>query len=136
MFGARWNPIGVRVVYTSTSLALAAVEAFVNSDPHDFPDDLIVAEAILPASFTVETLEVESVATRATVADLSATRRMGENWIRSHRSAALKVPSFAVEGDWNVLLNPEHPGFGLIERLPLRPWHFDARMFRRPRPER
>ena len=41
LYGGRWNSRGVRVVYASTSLALAAVETFVNIDPGLRPGDLV-----------------------------------------------------------------------------------------------
>jgi RES domain-containing protein len=34
LYGGRWNSRGVRVVYASTSLALAAIETFVSLEPN------------------------------------------------------------------------------------------------------
>ena len=133
MFGGRWNHMGVRVVYMSTSVALAAVETFVNIDPSQAPDDLIVSEAILPPSLLIETVDV---LTPPWPPSLDDTRESGSRWLTQRRSVALRVPSFAVEGDWNVLINPEHPEFNSITLQPPRPWHFDARMFRRAAPGR
>ena len=130
LFGGRWNPKGIRVVYTSTSLALAAVEYFVNIDPSDAPDDLIASEAVLPPTSSIEHL-APSLLLSAELTNTLVTKKIGADWIRSRRSVALKVPSLAIEGDWNVLLNPEHPDFPKISRPPNRPWHFDQRMFRR-----
>ncbi len=137
LFGGRWNSKGTRLVYTSTSLALAAIEYFVNIDPSDAPDDLIASEAILPSTLPIEQLDPEhldpSFLLSAELSNTLATKRIGADWIRSRRSVALQVPSLAVEGDWNILLNPEHSDFPKIQLLPDRPWHFDQRMFRRSR---
>ncbi len=130
LFGGRWNPKGVRLVYTSTSLALAAVEYFVNIDPSDAPDDLIASEAVLPPTVSIEHLD-PSLLLSAELTNSLVTKKIGAEWIRSRRSLALQVPSLAVEDDWNLLLNPEHPEFPTISLLPSRPWHFDQRMFRR-----
>jgi RES domain-containing protein len=46
--GGRWNSPGVRAVYTSTSLALAAIEVFVHLEPNLRPDDLVSIAADLP----------------------------------------------------------------------------------------
>lgn len=132
LFGGRWNPRGVRIVYTSTSLALAAIEYFVNIDPSDSPDDLIASEAILPSTLSIEDLDPSSISS-AELSNTLVTKRVGADWIRSRSSVALQVPSLAVEGDWNVLLNPEHPDFPKIELLPEHSWHFDERMFRHSR---
>ena len=48
LYGGRWNPPGVSVVYTSGSLALAALEMFVNLDPEDMPQDLVSIGATIP----------------------------------------------------------------------------------------
>ena len=54
----------------------------------------------------------------------------GDEWIRDRESAALLVPSAAIRGEWNVLLNPAHADFPKIKfRNPER-FEFDARMFR------
>jgi hypothetical protein len=38
-------------------------------------------------------------------------RRFGDEWIRAGHTAALLVPSAAIRGGWNILLNPVHPTF-------------------------
>lgn len=48
LYGGRWKSRGVRVVYTSTSLALAAVETFVNLEPNLRPPDLVSIDGAIP----------------------------------------------------------------------------------------
>jgi RES domain-containing protein len=48
LYGGRWNSRGVRVVYASTSLSLAAVETFVNLEPNLRPADLVSIEGAIP----------------------------------------------------------------------------------------
>lgn len=43
------------------------------------------------------------------------------------------VPSAALRGEWNVLLNPLHPAIGQIKIEEPQPFRFDARMFRQGR---
>ena len=57
-------------------------------------------------------------------------RRFGDNWIRSGQSAALLVPSAAIRGEWNLLLNPAHSGFLKVRYRDPEPFEFDTRMFR------
>ena len=47
-FGGRWNSPGVPMVYSSSSLALAAMELFVHLEPNQQPDDLVSIAALLP----------------------------------------------------------------------------------------
>jgi RES domain-containing protein len=57
-------------------------------------------------------------------------RRFGDQWVRAGGTAALLVPSAAIRGEWNILLNPAHPEFTEIRFAPPEPFHFDPRMFR------
>ena len=131
LYAGRWNPAGVRMVYTSTSLALAAVELFVHLDPGDAPDDLVLISATMfPGQVSIERLEVARLPADWRAAEHAQLRQIGAEGIVSQRSAALEAPSLAVEGEWNVLINPSHPDFPKIQLLPPRAFRFDERMFR------
>lgn len=119
------------MVYTSTSLALAAIELFVHLDPRDAPDDLVVLSALLdPDQVSTERIDPLKLPPDWRAMEHAGLRSIGAEWIESLRTAALEVPSLAVEGEWNVLLNPVHPDFSKIMLLEPRPFHFDERMFR------
>jgi RES domain-containing protein len=60
-------------------------------------------------------------------------RAIGDPWIERKGSLALMVPSAALRGEWNVLLNPLHPAIGQIKIEEPQPFRFDARMFRQGR---
>jgi RES domain-containing protein len=125
----RWNHLGTEMVYTSTSPALAALEFFVNLDPIDAPDNLLMAEATVP-DVGVETIKLDDLPRNWRGLDNKRCRDLGSEWARSLRSVALKIPSAVVDGDWNVLLSPKHPDFGKVKIGPAKPFRFDERMFR------
>jgi RES domain-containing protein len=131
LYGGRWNSRGVRVVYASTSLALAAVETFVNLEPNFLPADLISIEGEIPDSLKIERLHIDALPKSWHQTRDEALRRFGDDWIRNGHSVALLVPSAAIRGEWNVLLNPAHADFVRIQfRDPAR-FEFDARMSQR-----
>lgn len=130
LYGGRWNSRGVSVVYASTSLALAAVETFVNLEPNQAPSDLVSIEGDIPAAAAVGRLEITALPRRWRESRDESLRPFGDDWIRGGESVALLVPSAAIHGEWNVLLNPVHPDFLKIGFKPPQPFHFDARMFR------
>ena len=131
LYAGRWNPVGVRMVYTSASLALAAVELFVHLDPYDAPEDLISVSATWSRELvSMEKLGIDSLPADWRAAEHHGLRERGAAWIASARSAALMVPSLAVEGEWNLLLNPAHRDFANVNILPPQPFHFDQRMFK------
>jgi RES domain-containing protein len=124
----RWNHLGTPMVYTATSRALAALEFFVNLEPNEAPDDLLIAEATVPDE-SVELLDLSLLPRNWRTLNNTRCRDLGTGWAASLRSLALRVPSAAVDGDWNVLLNPRHPDFSRIEIAAAKPFRFDKRMF-------
>jgi RES domain-containing protein len=125
----RWNHLETAMVYTSTSRALAALEFFVNLDPIEAPDHLLMAEATVPDA-CVDAIGLDVLPRNWRGLNNQRCRDLGSEWARSLRSVALKVPSVVVDGDWNVLLNPKHPDFGKVEIGPAKPFRYDERMFR------
>jgi RES domain-containing protein len=131
-FGARWNAAGVPVVYTSLSLSLAVVEMFVHLNVAVEPEDLVSIEAELPGDvLDAERVAIKDLPVDWRLVDHPALRAIGAEWVRSRRSLALLVPSVAVDGEWNALVNPEHPEARKIRVVETKPFRFDARMFRR-----
>lgn len=128
--GGRWNSRGVRVVYASTSLALAGVETFVNLEPNLQPDDLVSIEAEIPDEIQIGRLDLGALPAKWYRTRDESLRRFGDEWIQSGTTVGLFVPSAAIQGEWNVLLNPIHPDFAKIRFGSPQPFRFDARMFR------
>ncbi|MGA2651059.1 MAG: RES family NAD+ phosphorylase [Terracidiphilus sp.] len=125
----RWNHLGAAMVYCATSRALAAMEFFVNLEPIDAPDDLLMAGATVPDDIAEE-LNLSLLPSNWRELDNLACRDLGSNWVKAARSAALLVPSVVVDGDWNVLLNPAHADFNKVAVAEPIPFRFDPRMFR------
>jgi len=130
LYGGRWNSRGVRVVYASTSLALAAVETFVNLEPNLRPADLVFIEGEIPDKLEVGKLDLKSLPADWYETRDESLRQFGDDWIQLGQSVALLVPSAAIRGEWNVLLNPIHRDFSAIQFHEPSPFEFDVRMFR------
>jgi RES domain-containing protein len=127
LYGGRWNSPGTRMVYTSSTISLAVLEALV----HLQEASLLSSYLLISVSFDdalVERLE------RSRLPDVwrtypppSELQRLGDEWVRSRRSAVLEVPSVIVERESNYLLNPAHPDFSLVIGEP-EPFTFDERL--------
>jgi RES domain-containing protein len=137
-FGGRWNSRGVPMVYTSTSLALAAVELFVNLEPGQAPDDLVYLSALLPEGEPARTLSPADLPsawwTDNPAPGFPTTRELGDAWIGNRDSLAILVPSVPIRAEWNVLVNPLHPRIAALQADPPQPFIFDARMFKHTLP--
>ena len=130
LVGGRWNSRGVRAVYASTSLALAAVETFVNLEPNLQPSDLVSIEGGIPEGIAVAQIELADLPHNWPQKRDESLRRFGDEWIHAGQSVALLVPSAAIRGEWNILLNPAHRDFPQVRFKPPQRFEFDARMFR------
>ncbi|HUI78509.1 MAG TPA: RES family NAD+ phosphorylase [Bryobacteraceae bacterium] len=130
LYGGRWNSPGASAVYTSTSLALAAIEVFVHLEPNLRPDDLVSIAADLPGDLPTTRIDPAALPSNWASRRDESLRTFGDRWLRAAKTVALVVPSAAIYGEWNVLLNPAHAGFRKIELHRPRPFEFDLRMFR------
>ncbi len=130
LYGGRWNSQGVRAVYTSPSLALAAIETFVHLEPNLRPDDLVSIETELPDNVRTERIDLKSLPRKWYELRDESLRTLGDRWIRAGKTLALHVPSAAIRGEWNVLLNPEHSDFRKLKIQKPNPFEFDLRMYR------
>lgn len=118
------------MVYASTSLALAAIETFVNLEPNLQPKDLVGIEGEIPKALEIGRLEPKILPANWHATRNESLRRFGDEWIGAGRAVALLVPSAAIRGEWNVLLNPAHAHFSKVKFHRPAPFVFDLRMFR------
>jgi hypothetical protein len=52
----------------------------------------------------------------------------GTQWLRSCKSLVAEVPSIVVPDEFNVLINPSHPGAAKLIAKEVRRWNCDARL--------
>lgn len=127
LFGGRWNSRGTRLVYTSATLSLAALESLVHLNPPvafkyvaipiEFDEALVetVAAAGLPADWTEEPPPPSSM-------------EIGDLWVKEARSVVLELPSVIIQAEPNYLLNPAHPDFKKVTIGKPLPFSFDPRL--------
>ena len=58
----------------------------------------------------------------------SAVQEIGDVWVQAQESSILQVPSAAISGEYNYLLNPAHPDANKISTGPIEPFSFDPRL--------
>jgi RES domain-containing protein len=127
--GGRWNSEGVAAVYTSSSLALAALEYLAHVDIDDVPDDLVAMAIELPDDAGVETVAVKDLpADWSRGPDHPACVAIGDAWAAEGAALVLLVPSAIVPEEQNVLINPGHPRAGEVAVRSVRPFAFDPRL--------
>lgn len=114
-YGGRFNSVGVPLVYTSGSLALATLELLARirrrqrlvdrvclSVTFDEDDVLAYGASDLPDGWDARPYG-------------AASQRVGDAWVRSQSSLVLRVPSVVVPRESNYLINPRHPDVDRLE---------------------
>jgi RES domain-containing protein len=127
--GARWNSIGVPVIYAAETFAGAMLEVLVHANASRPPKHHQLVRITIPDGTSRETLPVAKLPGWNND-DSLVSRAFGDQWVREARSAVLIVPAVVTEGrENNVVINPAHPDFAHILAGPQEPIHWDDRLF-------
>ena len=129
LFGGRWNPKGVTMVYTAQTQSLALLEMLVQDSP------LRAHYVMIPARFPETIVErIDRASLPVDWREISARgelQQLGAAWSRTRASAVLAVPSAVVPAETNYLLNPNHTDFVHVEIGAHEEWLTDPRLLRR-----
>jgi RES domain-containing protein len=110
LYGGRWNPKGINMVYTAGNIALAYVEFLVHNYHLIKETSICMVTIALPQKLSIlevfpEELPVKWYDLRS---KLAVTQEIGKRFIQQTGAYVLKVPSAVVPGEFNYLLNPMH----------------------------
>lgn len=104
LYGGRWNRVGTRAAYVSSTRSLAALEFLANVDPEDLPDDLV----FVGISFDEDDVEVSIPPHGWDSLGSSSAMDFGEAWLRMLAAPVLRVPSAIIKAERNYMINPAH----------------------------
>lgn len=129
--GGRWNRKGNAIVYTASTIALAALEVLAHTDEYVAVRNFFLVKVAVPLSVwklreqvDVASLNVTWVAEPAG----STTLNLGDAWLESRRSPLLMVPSVVIPEEFNVLINPAHPAIAKLRATVVRQYIYDPRL--------
>ncbi|HEV8657201.1 MAG TPA: RES family NAD+ phosphorylase [Thermoanaerobaculia bacterium] len=131
LYGGRWNSRGVRVVYTSSSAALAALELLVRMGRQKPLTDYLLFACSFDESLAEILDRKQLPANWRTTPPPVELRAVGDAWVHRGSSAVLRVPSAVIETEDNYLMNPEHADFTKIQIREEIPFSLDLRLLRR-----
>jgi RES domain-containing protein len=127
--GGRWNSAGIRVVYASAHLAMAAQERYVH-----LPKPVPAAMTFVKFRIDFGGVRVNRLNPTTLPAGWQdspptiATQQIGDRWVLSGATAILAVTSALIPEEENYLLNPLHPDFPRIVIHPAGSFSFDLRL--------
>ena len=115
LYGGRWNPVGIPVIYAAESLSLATLEIIVHLE-----NELLLYNRFVKIPLTFESSLVFTLPRKKLPQDWDSlppsesTQKMGQKWIEQVKCAILKIPSTVIREEHNFLINPAHPDYSEI----------------------
>jgi len=118
------------VVYTCESIALCNVEVAVRIPLGIIPSDYHLIHISLPDSCKIKTLKEKDLPYDWNSFPHShSTQAIGDMFVSSMKELVFKVPSAAVQGTYNYLINPFHKDMNLVKVDKTEEYSFDKRLF-------
>jgi len=128
-YSARWHTAGRPVVYLATSPAGAMIEVLVHLELSE--DDLPAAYTLLKIETSASVAIAELRVTREDwKTNLALSRRLGDEWLKSGKTALARVPSAILPNTFNYLLNPLHHDAKHVRIAGSTGANFDPRLLR------
>jgi RES domain-containing protein len=129
IYGGRWTPKGISVIYTSENRALAALELFVHLSRTVIPPNLSLASIKIPDTASIKEIKGSELPRHwRSFPGPPELAEIGALWIKSNASLLLRVPSVIIPPDMNFLINPAHPEMIGVRITKIEPYSFDKRL--------
>lgn len=130
LFGARWNPKGTGVLYTTSTPELGLVETLAHApgvryedlprywlSSIEMPDDIRqYARKDMPSYWQDNTYDL--------------TQYWLKDWLAKPDVLAISIPSVIVPFSCNIILHPDHPRFADVRLVAQEPIPIDRRLWR------
>ena len=128
LYGARWNSKGNPMLYAGSSISLSLLEMLVHAQFRDFSIALDLVYIQVPETISIREISLSKLK-KNWHTDEAYTRFIGDEFIKSQKSALLKVPSAVVQEEFNFLINPLHEEFKKIKIHKTKSFRPDKRLF-------
>ena len=129
--GARWNSVGVELIYTASNRSLAMAEVAVHFTMATLPEDYMMVTIFVPDNIKVKTLSETALPNNwKEFPHPSTTQKFGDDFVIENKYCIFKVPSVVTKGDFNLLINPNHKDFSKIKITEIVKFPFDKRILK------
>jgi len=129
--GARWNSIGVELIYTASNRSLAMAEVAVHFTMATLPVDYVMMTIDIPDDILIGKLAFADLPQNwNTFPHINETQKIGDKFVFDNKFCILQVPSAVTKGDFNMLINPNHLDFKRVKVIDVDSFPFDIRIFK------
>lgn len=126
IYGGRWNPVGLAMVYMSEFISLSILEILVRASKENSPGTYTLLSIQIPDTpFAGVELKKLNLGWQH---HLEYTRWIGEEFLKTNQMLTLKVPSAIVPQEHNFLINPLHKDFKKVKIIHTELLELDKRL--------
>lgn len=132
LYGGRWNPRGISILYTAGSISLSCLEYLVHNYHIMNPKDICLSKIYIPKHDLIEEVSKKRLPNdwKQKSYEPLSTQQIGLDFFQRNESYILKVPSVVVPDEFNYLLNPLHPAHKKTTiKEQIIPFEIDSRLF-------
>ena len=128
--GARWNSIGVELIYTAQNRSLAMAEVAVHFTLATLPNDYVLMTIDIPENIAFQKVKISDLPKDwKEFPNPNSTQKIGDDFILKNKYCIMLVPLVVTQGDFNVLINPYHKDFNRIAITKVEKFPFNNRIF-------
>ena len=129
--GARWNSIGIELIYAAMNRSLAMAEVAVHLTIATLPEDYVMMKIRIPDKLREKVFSIKDLPSDWNeFPHPSNTQKIGDDFVLENKYCVALIPSAVTQGDFNVLINPNHKDFKQIKVLEMVRFPFDKRIFK------
>jgi RES domain-containing protein len=129
LFGGRWNKVETYMLYTSSSISLAALEILVNTPRNYLQKDYILLKIKIPDQYCIK-IEVNKL-DKNWKDDIDYCQKIGDDFVKDKNLLSAMVPSSVIQEENNIIIKPTHTFFKQIEIIEKTAFDFDKRLLNR-----
>jgi RES domain-containing protein len=130
LYPGRWNSLDVPMIYCADTIPQCMVEVLVHLE--ESPDDYCSVELIVPDDVGIVQPDPKKLPKEWRDDDYNAsTRAVGDAFVADNGHLLMRLPSAAVPGGFNYVMNPLHPDIKRVKVGKVKPFKFDQRLFKK-----
>lgn len=129
--GARWNSVGIEMIYTAANRSLTMAEVAVHFSVSTIPEDYVMIAIFIPDDVSMKKIELSELPPNWNAfPHPQTTQFVGDKFILENKYCVLQIPSSVTQGDFNLLINPNHIDIKKINIIEIAKFTFDRRLFK------
>lgn len=130
LYGARWNPKGTGILYTTSTPELGLVETLAHAPAVRYEDLPTYWLSSISIPENIRFYGREDMPDFWQDKNYERTQKWLNNWLKNPDILAIALPSVIVPFSHNILLHPKHPLFAQIQLISQEKIPIDRRLWR------